>query len=258
MFDSHTHLDWSDDPDGLVTAARQAGVHGMTAVGCGAASIRATLEVARRHASAVRVAAGVHPQAAATFDMAQFEEVAELARDPLVVAIGETGFDQFRDHGSLAEQQPAFVAQARLARELALPLIIHSRAAEAHTIAMLEEHAEGLDVVLHCFALAAPPFLARVVAHDSWVCSFAGNVTYPSAGELRDAAAAVPAHRLMAETDAPYLTPVPHRGQRNQPAYVQHVVQTLADARGETFAETRAATQATAERVFRFAPEIAP
>src|SRR5688500_2694573 len=184
----------------------------MVSVGCGAESIRATLEIARANPDRVRVAAGVHPQMAAAFDMSTFDEIAELARDPLVVAIGETGFDLFRDHGTLAQQDPAFDAQCELARELGKPLVIHSRAAEAHTIAALDEHAGDLDVILHCFALVEPHDLAVVLEHERWVCSFAGNLTYPSAQELRDAAAAIPLDRLMVETDAPYLSPKPMRG----------------------------------------------
>jgi TatD DNase family protein len=254
VIDSHTHLDYADDPADWITRALETGVHGMVSVGCGAQSIRATLEIARAHPDVVRVAAGVHPQMAAAFDMSTFDEVAELARDPLVVAIGETGFDQFRDHGTLAQQDPAFDAQCELARELDKPIVIHSRAAEAHTIASLEEHAHDLDVILHCFALVEPEHLAVVLEHDRWTCSFAGNLTYPSAQALRDAAAAIPLERLMVETDAPYLAPVPMRGRPNEPAYVQHTLQVLADVHGIGFEAARAATGDTAARVFGWRP----
>lgn len=254
MIDSHTHLDYADDPAEWIERAVTAGVHGMVSVGCGADSIRATLRIARANPDHVRVAAGVHPQMAADFDMSTFDEIADLARDPLVVAIGETGFDQFRDHGTLAQQDPAFDAQCRLARELGKPLVIHSRAAEDHTIAALDEHAADLDVILHCFALSRPEHLAIVLDHPRWTCSFAGNVTYPSAQELRDAVAAIPLDRLMVETDAPYLSPKPHRGTPNEPAYVQHTLQVLAEAKGVSFDEARSATSATAERVFGWAP----
>jgi TatD DNase family protein len=254
VIDSHTHLDYADDPAEWIARAVAVGVHGMVSIGCGAESIRNTLAIARANPDQVRVAAGVHPQMAAGFDMSTFDEIADLARDPFVVAIGETGFDQFRDHGTLAQQDPAFDAQCELARELGKPLVIHSRAAEEHTIAALDEHAADLDVILHCFALSQPQHLAIVLEHERWVCSFAGNLSYPSAQELRDAAAAIPLHRLMVETDAPYLSPKPYRGKPNEPSYVQHTLQVLADAKGISFDEARAATMATAERVFGWHP----
>lgn len=258
MIDSHTHLDYADDPADWISRAVASGVCGMVSVGCGATSIRATLEIARANPDHVRVAAGVHPQMAAAFDMAAFDEVVELARDPLVVAIGETGFDQFRDHGTLTQQDPAFDAQCELARELGKPLVIHSRAAEEHTIAALDEHAADLDVILHCFALTRPEHLDAVLDHERWVCSFAGNLTYPSAQELRDAVGRIPLDRLMVETDAPYLSPKPHRGRPNEPSFVQHTLEVLAQARGVTFDEARAATVATAERVFGWTPSGVP
>ena len=257
VIDSHTHLDsLRDDPHQAVARAVHAGVHGMVSVGCGVDSIRRTLELARVHEQHVRVAAGVHPQAAATFDMSTWDEVAELARDPFVVAIGETGFDLYRDYGTLEQQQPVFELQCELARELQLPLVIHTRAAEQHTLAALEQHAADLEVILHCFSLAAADHLEVVLTHDRWICSFAGNVTYPSAGDLRDAAARIPLERILVETDAPYLAPVPKRGTPNEPAFVQHTLQAIADAHGVSFGDARAATRATSERVFGWAPTV--
>ena len=260
MIDSHTHLDHRDrieelgGADAVVARAVETGVHGMVSIGCSQDSIRATLEIARRHPDHVRVAVGVHPMSAAAFDMTTFDEIAQLARDPLVVAIGETGFDQHHDCGTIEQQMPAFEAQCALARELDLPLVVHSRAAEDHTIAALDEHASDLTVILHCFALSRPEHLEVVLARSNWVCSFAGNVTYASAQDLRDAAAAVPLDRLMVETDAPYLSPIPKRKYRNEPAYVQHTLQVVADARSISFDEARAGTVATAERVFGWTP----
>ncbi len=257
MIDSHTHLDYADDPAEWIERAVAVGVRGMVSVGCGAESIRRTLEIAGAHQDVVRVAAGVHPLSAAEFDTSTFGEIAELARDPLVVAIGETGFDQHHDCGTLEQQMPAFELQCALARELDKPLVIHSRAAERHTLAALDSCAADLQVILHCFALSAPEHLAVVLDHPNWICSFAGNVTYPSAQDLRDAAAAIPLDRIMVETDAPYLSPIPHRGKRNEPAFVQHTLQTVADARGISFDEARAATEANAHRVFGWKPATA-
>ncbi|MCW2960954.1 MAG: LuxR family transcriptional regulator [Thermoleophilia bacterium] len=254
MIDSHTHLDSAAPGDDWVGRAVTSGVQGMVSIGCGAESIRATLEIARANPDHVRVAAGVHPLSAAKFDVADFPEIAELARDPLVVAIGETGFDQYHDAGTLEQQMPAFELQCALARELDLPLVIHSRAAEEHTIRALDEFAADLTVILHCFALAQPEHVDTVLDHANWICSFAGNLTYPSAQSLRDAAARIPLDRLMVETDAPYLSPKPYRGKPNEPAYVQHTLQVLADTLGLTFEQARTGTVATARRVFDWTP----
>lgn len=250
MIDSHTHLDHAPDPELWIERAKTVGVTKVVSVGCGIESIEATLAIARRHPNFVRVAAGVHPQMAAGFDMSTFERVIELARDPLVVAIGETGFDQYRDYGSLVDQSAVFEAQCELARELDKPLIIHTRAAEEHTIAALDKYASELDVILHCFALAQDEHLACVLERPLWTCSFAGNLTYPSAQDLRDAAERIPLHRILVETDAPYLAPKPKRGKPNEPAYIQHTLQILADVRGISFEQAQEATSANAARVF--------
>lgn len=231
VIDAHTHLDHSDEADYLVNDAVEAGVRGMVSIGCGAASIRATLEIARRNRDYVRVAAGVHPQGAAAFDMSTFPEIAELCSDELVVAIGETGFDLYRDHGTLAQQQPAFDAQAELAVATGRPLVIHTRAAEQHTLDALARWGSALQVVMHCFSLADEPYLSEVIERGYW-CSFAGNVTYPSAQNLRDALERIPAERVMVETDAPYLAPVPMRGKRNVPAHVTHTRDVVAQVLG--------------------------
>ena len=202
----------------------------MVSIGCGVDSIQATLAIAERHPDFVRVAVGVHPASAARWDQSQWPDIERLARHPQVCAIGETGLDQFRDDGTVEQQLPAMELQAALARELDLPLIIHTRAAERATLNALDRLAGDLRVVLHCFSLDA--HLDEVLAHERWTCSFAGNVTYGSAGNLRAAAAAIPAGRIMVETDAPYLTPKPHRSAKNQPAYVQHTLAAVAEARG--------------------------
>lgn len=247
MIDSHTHLDHLDDPDDAVVRAVAAGVRGMVSIGCGAGSIRSTLEIARRHPDRVRVAAGIHPQQAAAFDPEDWAEVEMLCADPLVVAVGETGFDQYRDHGSLADQDPAFELQADLARRLGLPLVIHTRAADRHTLDALARHADGVDVLLHCFSLTG--HVDEVIDRGYW-CSFAGNVTYPSAGDLRSAAARLPGSRLLIETDAPYLAPVPNRGRRNEPSFVADTLACIAEVREISVAEADQLTTGNAMELF--------
>lgn len=255
VVDTHTHLDSLPDADAAVAAARAAGVGGIVSIGCSPESIRATIDIAARHDGVVRVGAGVHPQQASTFDLERWPEVEELAADPAVVAIGETGFDQYRDYGPIEAQQELFVRHAALARRLDLPLVIHTRVAERHTLDALARHADGLTVVLHCFSL---PAQIDEVLERGYCCSFAGNVTYKSAGDLREAAARLPRERLLVETDAPYLAPVPKRGRPNEPAYVVHTLAAIAEARGDSLEEAARYTTDNAARIFRLQPAEVP
>lgn len=251
MIDAHTHLDSLRDmtPEAALAAAADVGVDGVVSIGCGAESIRATLEIARSNAG-VRVAAGVHPNQAASFDLRDWPEVEQLAQDLLVGAIGETGFDQYREQASLPQQQALFELHCELARQRGLPLVIHTRAAERHTLDQLATHAAGLTVILHCFSLQEH---VDEVLERGYVCSFAGNVTYGSAQALRDAAARIPKDLLLVETDAPYLAPVPHRGTANQPAFVANTVAAIAQARGEQADLVGRYTADNARRIFGFA-----
>lgn len=249
VIDTHTHLDYFEAADEAIVNAAARGVTGMVSVGCGIESIEATLDIARSNEQAVRVAAGVHPQAAASFDESTFERIAELAHDPLVVAIGETGFDQYRDYGTVDQQMPAFVLQCNLARQLGKPLVIHTRAAESATLDALAKYAHDLEVILHCYSLAEPADRQQVIDRGYW-CSFAGNVTYPSAGNLREAVRNVAPERILVETDAPYLPPVPHRGKRNEPSFVVDTLAVIARELGMTLDEAGQLTTANAIRAF--------
>jgi TatD DNase family protein len=165
------------------------------------------------------------------------------------VAIGETGLDYYRVAAPRADQERAFRAQIALARETGKALVIHTRAAEEDTLAPLRAHAGGVRVIMHCFSM--PDRLDECLERGWWI-SFAGNVTYPSATALMDAAARVPADRLLVETDAPYLTPQPVRGQRNQPAFVTHTAGAVADRRGVSYAELEASVRDAAALAFRW------
>jgi TatD DNase family protein len=164
------------------------------------------------------------------------------------VAIGETGLDYYRDHAPREDQARAFVAQIELARSVGKPLVIHTRAADDDTLALLDEHAGGLQVILHCFSMAAR--VEECLAHDGWWFSFAGNSTYPSATDLRTAALRIPADRLLVETDAPYLSPQPMRGKPNQPAHVVATAQALAVERRVPYDELERAVEANAATLF--------
>ena len=249
MIDSHTHLELCDgEPEALVAQARQAGVTRILTVGIDEDSSRRALEQARA-TDGVMAAVGRHPNSAAGFDDAAAAALLELASDPACAAVGETGIDLYREGAPPADQERAFAAQAQVAREAGKPLVIHSRAAAGQTVAFLREHAAGLPVVLHCFSMADR--LDECLAEGWWI-SFAGNVTYPSAPELAEAARRVPADRLLVETDAPYLAPQSLRGERNVPANVVETARFVARARGVEYEELEAAVGRNARELFRW------
>jgi TatD DNase family protein len=248
VIDSHTHLDLCEPPDSdLVAAAVEAGVTRIVTVGTDGASCRAALAAAEDFPQ-VYAAVGRHPNAATGFDDADLAELAALASHPRCVAIGETGLDYYRDYAPEADQKRAFTAQIELARSVGKPLIIHTRAAEDDTLSMLSELAGGVRVILHCFSM--PERIEECLAHADWWISFAGNVTFPKAPDLRVAALRVPAARLLVETDAPYLAPQVVRGKPNQPAYVADTARVLAVERRVPYEEFDAAVEASAAEVF--------
>ena len=247
MIDSHTHLHvCKPDDTELVAAAADAGVTRMLTVGTTSTTCREALEAAERFPQ-VLAAIGRHPNEAAGFDDADLAELEALAAHPRCVAIGETGLDYFRDYAPHEDQRRAFLAQIELARSTAKPLVIHTRAAEDDTIATLLEHAAGVEVILHCFTMAAR--LDECVEQGWWI-SFAGNVTYGSAQDLAEAAERVPDDRLLVETDAPYLSPVPVRKERNQPAFVTHTARFVAERRGIEYGQLEAVVERNAAALF--------
>jgi TatD DNase family protein len=248
VIDSHTHLDFCDPPNTeLVAAASEAGVARMITVGTTGASCRAALEAAEDFPQ-VYAAVGRHPNEATGFDDADLAELKALAAHPKCVAIGETGLDYYRDYAPHADQERAFTAQIELARETGKPLVIHTRAADDDTLRMLDERAAGVRVILHCFSMADR--VEECLGHEDWLISFAGNVTYPKSGPLRDAALRVPLDRLLVETDAPFLSPQAVRGKPNQPANVVHTAKALAVERRVPYAELEAAIERTAAAAF--------
>ena len=248
MIDSHTHLDLCEQPDAdLVAAAEAVGVSRILTVGIDGASCRAALAAAEDFPQ-VYAAIGRHPNSARGFDGADLAELRALAAHERCVAIGETGLDFYRDSAPpAADQERAFAAQIALARETGKPLVIHTRAAEEATLAQLDSEAAGLAVVMHCFSM---PERLGVCLERGYAISFAGNVTYPSAGELAQAARAVPEESLLVETDAPFLTPQPVRRERNQPSFVAHTLEFIAALREVEPAALGAAVEANAARVF--------
>ena len=249
MVDTHCHLDACDPPAAeLLERARAAGVERLATVGTDDAGIERALSTAREHDEVVAIV-GRHPHEATDFDGAALERIEAAAGDPEARAIGETGLDFYRDHAPREDQRRAFEAQIELADRLGLPLVIHTRAAEEATFSLLRERAAHLSVVLHCFS--APGHLEECLDHG-WLCSFAGNVTYPNAEDLRAAARDVPDHLLLVETDSPYLAPQPFRGKANEPANLVATAETVAAVREVSYAELERTVERNAARVFRW------
>jgi TatD DNase family protein len=248
MTDTHAHLDACAEPaEALVARARSAGVDRIVAVGSGLDSCRETLAIAGRERR-VWAALGIHPHQAGGPDAERLDELRQLLADERAVAVGETGLDFYRDYAPRDRQRELFRRQLELADELGKAVVVHTRDADGETAGALEGF--GGTVVLHCFS---SPELLPVALDRGYYVSFAGNVTYPKAEELREAARQVPAERLLAETDSPYLSPQPRRGRPNEPANVVHTVAALAEARGEDPERFAARLDANAQAAFSFA-----
>jgi TatD DNase family protein len=248
VIDSHCHLDHCEPPDGeLVERARAGGLTRLATVGTNPDSVEQALAAARAYEDVFAIV-GCHPHNTDGFGPADLDEIERAAADPNVRALGETGLDYYRDYARRPDQRRAFEAQLGLAARLDLPVAIHTRAAEDDTFAILREHAAALPaVILHCFS--APDRLEEAVERG-YLCSFAGNVTYPKAADLQRAAAELPAELLLVETDAPFLSPQPLRGKPNEPANVVHTAQHVAGLRGVSYQELERTVDDTAARVF--------
>jgi TatD DNase family protein len=227
VIDTHAHLTALDDPDEAVRRAAEAGVTRILTVGTDVEDCRHALELADRH-DGVFAILGLHPHEAGTATAEDLAALRELLGHPKAVAVGETGLDWYRDYAPRDDQRRIFAAQLELAAELGKPAVVHTRAADDDTLAALAGHAG--TVVLHCFS---SPHMLPTALERGWYVSFAGNATFPKAVDLRLAATEVPAERILAETDSPYLAPQAVRGRRNEPANVVHTLAALAQARGE-------------------------
>jgi TatD DNase family protein len=245
VIDTHAHLDACEEPpETLIERARCAGVDRIVAVGSGIESCRAALEIASRH-EGVFAALGVHPHQAGNAEAGRLDELRELLGHERVVAVGETGLDYYRDYAPRERQRALFEAELELAAVFDKPVVVHSRAANEHTADALADFAG--TVILHCFS--SPPLL-DVALERGYYVSFAGNVTYPKAYDLRACARGVPADRILVETDTPYLAPQPRRGKPNEPANVVHTLTALAEARGDDPRELEAQIDANASAAF--------
>jgi len=246
LVDSHCHLNYLDDADASLAAARAVGVREFLCIGVDAGTRAAVIGIAERHAD-VWASVGLHPES--TGNAGSLDWVRDGARHERVVGIGETGLDYFKvDADDVRRgQRESFSRHLEIARDVSLPVIVHTRAAEADTLELLRLH-RGIIGVLHCFTESWN--LASGALDLGWYVSISGIVTFRNAANVREVAARVPADRLLVETDSPFLAPVPHRGKTNEPAFVTHTAQFLATLRGQSFEALAEQTTANFHRLF--------
>ena len=274
LIDSHCHLDDYEDLPGVLARAEAAGVRGLLAIGIGDGpeTMGRALEIARSQSGGpvIFASAGIHPQEAHQATPEALERLRALVADPLCVAVGEIGLDYYHaDNPAIAVQQAAFVAQMGVAGEAAKPILIHCRTSElaraeakakfgpadawADLLRLIGEHwavsgPEERGGIMHCFSGGVEE--ARRSVEAGFYLSFAGNLTFPKSVAIREAAAWAPAERILVETDAPFLAPVPHRGKRNEPGFVTHTAAALAELRGVTMEEIARQTTENFMRLF--------
>lgn len=253
LVDSHCHLDYLEregqDLGAVLERARAAGVAKVVTIGTKLSEAAKVIAIAERFPQ-VFATVGVHPHEAGQEGVKDPAVLVELARHPKVVGIGETGLDYFYEHSPREAQQASFRAHIAAARETRLPLIVHARDADDDTVQILRDEFKigAYPAVIHCFT--AGPELAAAALEMGFCISLAGIVTFKNAESLRQTVATIPLDRLLVETDAPYLSPVPHRGKPNEPAFVPHTAAKLAEIKGVTVAELTAATTANFDRLF--------
>ena len=261
--DSHAHLDgkqFDSDRDQVIARARDAGVQTMVAVGNGDGpeQVDCGIRLAEKY-DFIYATLGIHPHEARLADDAAYKNMERLARNPKVIAWGEIGLDYYYDHSPRDVQKEVFTRQMELAAAAKLPIVIHCRPSEGSDnawedcLALMRSHwaAEGLGGILHCFTGNWPQ--AKRALDMGFMISFAGNVTFPKAQQIRDAALEVPLERMLIETDSPYLAPVPHRGKRNEPAFVKQTARKLGELRGLTAEEVGQQTTRNFYNFFKLA-----
>ncbi|GLW62039.1 AraC family transcriptional regulator [Actinomadura rubrobrunea] len=248
VFDSHCHLDMLDVPvEEAVAAAKAAGITRIVTIGCDLASSQWAADVAAAHDD-VYAGVAIHPNETAGVSDAVLNDIADMAARPWVRAVGETGLDYYRDWAPKDDQHRSFRAHIDIAKRTGKALVIHDREAHDDVLRILREEGAPEKVVFHCFSGDAA--MAKECAAQGYVMSFAGNVTFKNAEPLREALRAAPLDLLLVETDAPFLTPVPHRGKPNSSYLIPHTVRFMAEVKGVDVDDLCAAIAATGERVF--------
>lgn len=255
LIDSHCHLDdeqFKDDRDAVIDRALAGGIERLLAIGTGHGppDLSCALRIAHQHEQ-VYATVGIHPEHAPNATPESYRELESLLADPKCLALGEIGLDYYWKPFDRDLQHSVFIEQLGIARAAGRPVVIHTRDAWEDTMNILREHwsPSGLPCVMHCFT--GGPAEAAQALEAGFYISVAGVVTYPKAVDLREAVRTIPSDRLLVETDAPYLAPVPHRGKRNEPAFVMHTSERVAEIRGEAPARFAQAVRANFEAIFR-------
>lgn len=248
VFDSHCHLDLLDvPPEEVIRAGQSVGIRRVVTIGCDLPSSRWAADCAAMY-DEVYAGVAIHPNETGGVTDDVLDEIAALVARPKVRAVGETGLDYYRDRADRAVQQRSFRAHIDIAKRTGKALVIHDREAHDDVLRILDEEGAPEKVVFHCFSGGAE--MAKTCADNGYVMSFAGNLTFKSAADLRAAAAVAPLELILVETDAPFLTPVPHRGKPNAPYLIPYTLRCLAEVKGVAEAELCAAIARNGERVF--------
>jgi TatD DNase family protein len=253
LIDTHCHIDldvFDSDRDQVMANALDAGISDMLVIGFDSERWQAAENLAACHRN-VRVAAGLHPNSSGQFDSSIISEIARQLERPEVIAIGETGIDLYWDDAPLDVQRRSFKAQVELARDLDVPFIVHQRDAEREVLEVLRDFGTPLNGVIHCFT--GDWDYAQEVLDLGMTIGLGGAITFKSRTELHKAVASIPLDRIVLETDAPFMAPVPYRGKRNEPAYVREIAQRLAELRQQ---ETEIIARSTTENAMRIFPGL--
>ena len=267
LIDSHAHLEgprYDSDREQVIARAREAGVDTIVAIGNGEGPVNfdCGIQLAEKY-EFIYATIGIHPHEAKLADAAAFDRMEQLAKRPKVIAWGEIGLDYYYDHSPRDVQQDVFVRQMELARYAKLPIVIHCRPSDNSEnawddcLGLIEEHwgSSALGGILHCFTGSIEH--ARRALDMGFMISFAGNITFPKAQPIRDAARIIPLDRMLIETDSPYLAPIPHRGQRNEPSFVKQVASQIGDLRSLSSEEIGSQTTQNFYNFFGISPENA-
>ena len=251
LIDTHSHIDMEefDDLDAIISNAKTAGVEKIILPSVDRNSFEKVIKISSKYEE-VYCALGIHPTEAQGVNDSDYDKILELASNPKVVAIGECGLDYYWDKTYVKEQKEVFLKQIEIAKQLSLPLLVHDREAHKDTFDLLNKNInDEINIVMHCFS-GSLEFATECVKKGFYI-ALGGVVTFKNAKKMHEVAKNIPLENLLIETDAPYLTPIPYRGKRNEPAYVKFVAEEIAKIRGISYDEVAENTTANARRVFK-------
>lgn len=247
LIDTHAHIDMLNDLGSAIKNAQENGVEKIIVPCAYPNDIDKIYDIAQKYDNVFGML-GVHPSEVKDWNDSLIDKIKDYSKSPKIVAIGEIGLDYYWDKSFNDLQQEVFIKQIKLANELNLPIDIHDREAHKDSFDIIKEHNKGSKVVMHCFS--GSPEFAKECIKEGWYLALGGVVTFKNAVKMKEVAKEIPLDKLLVETDCPYLTPVPHRGEENQPAYVRFVAEEIAKLRGITFDEVAEQTTHNAESVF--------